>query len=347
MGNRPRFYHRGRIENLAAKQEYSKLDRYLDRLSRKGFDIAGVPFQLLDRLLEKQSKHQIESALPLARHTLGGQPRLLTAILNDLINSSSCKELRKIVRDSTAHPMTRFEAMGWTVFLRHRSAFPEQGEKLQDLFQFWDKDPPLEIQQAQKLWTSKAQNYVDYDDASAHDFILEKFGQDVADMYSALWHPALKSDVFRLCRLAKCGGLYCDADSRPGSLLSKFLQHAGNKVWASSMSNVPNCVVTNGFIAAPAGARMIEDFLDEVLRNIRDQAESGIFWLSGPGALTTFMYRNGSKYDVGLLSASCLKSDLFRQFDADYKKSEMNWRVFEYKRGLNNNAGLANALSPT
>ena len=340
-----KYNHRLRIDVLAGRQKFSALDQYLQRLSEKGFDVAGVPFRLVDGLLSTGAEGAaFQGLLPIARHTVGGQPRLLTGLLGDL-NDGSYGRLERIVSDTAAHSMTRFEAMGWAVYSGHRAEFPSADSPVLDVFQFWDQPvPPKEVLDAKQLWMRRADAYVWYDDLSGHEFIKEGFGETAAKAYSELWHPALKSDVFRLYRLAKNGGLYCDADGKPGYQIPDFLRCGGERVWASSMTNVPNCVVNNWFVAAPPCHPFIEAMLDQVLRNIHDINSRGIFWLSGPGAFTTFLYQNIGKYDVGLLPQSCLKSELFRQFDADYKHTEQNWRVYEHKLGLNNDSGLRCAL---
>lgn len=344
MGQPLKLNHRLRIDVLKAKQKFSKLDQYLEKISGKGFDVAGIPFQLIDDLMASGKRVNFDALVPLARHTIGGQPLLLKAILCDLrLNTQD--SLRQIVSDTTAHPMTRFEAMGWATYLVHKSPFPKGGSPTRDVFQFWDQTvPPSEILQGKKLWESTACKHVWYDDKSARQYILEGFGQDAAKEYSKLWHPALKSDVFRLYRLAKDGGVYCDADSRPEYRAPEFLALAGDRVWASSMTNVPNCVTNNWFIAASAENPLIEAMLEYVLSNIHNVSSRGIFWLSGPGAFTVFLYRNSGRYDVGLLSQGGLKSEIFRQFDATYKQTKQNWRVFEHELGLNNDEGLQQAL---
>lgn len=344
MGKPLRLSHRLRIDALRAKKNFSKLDQYLEKISGKGFDVAGIPFRLLDDFLTSGTEFGFDALMPLAHHTFGGQPRLLNAILCDLSHGTQDR-LHQIVSDIAAHPMTRFEAMGWATYLTHKSPFPQGGSQTSDVFQFWDQPvPPTEVLEGRKLWKSKTNKHVWYDGNSAQQYIGEGFGQDAAIEYSKLWHPALKSDVFRLYRLAKDGGVYCDADSRPEYRIPEFLKLAGGRVWASSMTNVPNCVTSNGFIAAPPKSPLIESLLECVLNNIRNAGPRGIFWLSGPGAFTEFLYRNSGKYDVDLLSHGCLKSELFRQFDATYKYTEQNWRVFESNLGLDNDAGLKQAL---
>lgn len=344
MGQKLKFNHRLRIDLLRKRQRFDKLDAYLGTLAAKGFDVAAVPFLVLDKVLTEGS--QIDSAAlgPLARHTLGGQPRLFAAVLTD-ISGAAQPALRQIVEDGMTHPMTRFEAMGWATYLAHRATTPSHGSPAGDLFQFWDQPvPPSEIVDAMRLWRRAATSHKWYDDAAASAYICEGFGADAARGYANLWHPALKSDVFRLYRLARDGGVYCDADSKPEHRAPDFLKRAGTRVWASSMTAMPNCAAINGFIAAPAQHPMIEGLLAEVLRNIADPQGRGIFWLSGPGALTGFLYRNAGRFDVGLLSQGCLKSDIFRQFDAAYKQTDQNWRVYEHNRDQGNDAGLRQIL---
>jgi phage terminase large subunit-like protein len=345
MGQPLKFNHRLRIDVLKSKQNFPKLDAYLNKIAEKGFDVAHVPFTLLDDILSNGTRVDLETLAPLARHTLGGQPRLFQAIV-DTMASGSHTALDHIAADGGAHPMTRFEAMGWAVFLAHQASFPDTGPPATQVFQFWDHpEPPVEIQHGKAQWQRTAHTHVWYDDTSAHDYIAQGFGETAAANYARLWHPAVKSDVFRLYRLAQDGGVYCDADSDPGFRASAFLRHAGGRVWASAMTNVPNCVTTNGFIVAPPEHPLILGLLEYVLDNIANAGARGIFWLSGPGAVTSFLYRNSDQYDVGLLPQGCLKTQIFKQFDAPYKHTDKNWRVYEHAAGLNNDAGLAAALA--
>lgn len=345
MGDDLKLNHKLRIGILKEKQNFAQLDQYLEKLSVKGVDVAAVPFQVINEVLSSGTDVDFEAIIPLARHTPGGQPRLLNALLADLGDTTQ-DGLRHIVADDTAHPMTRFEAMGWAVYLAHCAVVPMAGAPAGDVFQYWDQpNPPREIEAGRKQWNRAAKSHVWYGDAAAHDFIVEHFGTNAAFEYSNLSHPALKSDVFRLYRLAKLGGVYTDADSMPGFGIPHFLEVAGDRVWASCMTNVPNCATINGFIAAPASDPLIEALLEHVLRNVRDVTGRGVFWLSGPGAFTEFLYhRDGPDDAIGLLPQGVLKSELFSQFDAPYKYTNQNWRVFEHTLGLGNEKGLKRAL---
>jgi len=337
-----KFHHRIRLQTAYHKRKFDKLTGTLDRLTTRGFDIAGVPFQLLDQAFCDADVDGLEGMATLARFTHGGQPDLLRAIVNGVSHDNQ-SALDSLIQDVSAHPMTRFEAMGWAVFLRNRAGMPTSGMPVRDVFQFWDAPkPPQEIDAGIARWRDVAKTHSLYDEGAAADYIANHFGTDARRDFLTLWHPAVKSDVFRLYRLAQDGGCYCDADSNPELFAADFLKNAGDGVWLSAMTNVPNCVAINGLIAAPAQSPIIQRFLEQVLRNISERTFDNIFWLSGPGALTGYLYQSGATPRI--LPLGRLKSDVFRQFDAPYKTTEANWRVFEHKRGMSNDPGLAQTL---
>ncbi|MEM9968741.1 MAG: glycosyltransferase [Pseudomonadota bacterium] len=344
MAAKLNLYQRSRINALVRDHKFVALNRYLQKLSDKNVDVAGVPFHALDHVLSSSTEVDLAEMAPLAHHTLEGQPRLFWAILRDL-KAGAQDNLDEIALDDHAHPMTRFEAMGWAVFCANRAVFPAEGTQVTDVFQYWDQpEPPSQIKAARQKWVSAAHAHSWYDDAAAQEYIYAAFGPAAAREFDAFWHPALKSDVFRLYRLIKDGGIYCDADSLPEAEAAQFQSVGGSFLWASSLTHVPNCVVFNGWLAAPPQNVIIARLLSHVLQNIRDLEGAGIFWLSGPGAYTTFMYRHRHSVDLKLLPQGTLKAKVFRQFSAPYKETERNWRVYEHNRGLNNEAGVQNAL---
>ncbi|MEO0633617.1 MAG: hypothetical protein AAFY52_05735 [Pseudomonadota bacterium] len=336
MGKALKFQHWHKIRRLFAKRKGAELTAFLQTLDGRGFDVAGAPFRLIDEALSSGDVAGIGVMAGMAEVTRGGQPGLLRAVVADLEGGDA---LGALVRDAEAHPMTRFEAMGWQVFLRHRGGLPDKGPGVGDIFQFWDDpEPPAEIIAGQKAWQSLGQPVAWYSEDAAAEYVAQHFGADAAAQLRGLWHPALKSDLFRLYRLVQDGGLYADADSLPGPGAADFAACAGGGAWAASMTHVPKCVAINGFLAGPAGAPVFAGFLDHVLRNLADPPAPGIFWLSGPGAFTRYLW--GADADITLLPRGVQKEALFSQFDAPYKHTAQNWRVFEHGRGMGKADGL-------
>ena len=303
-------------------------------------DLAGLPFRLLDALLAEDATGDPDALASLADLLPAGQPRLFRAICAGLAQNDTTA-LQDIAATTSTHRISRWEATGWAVFLRHRAVWPAApGTKIPQLVQFWDQpELPRDLMKPRAAWVRHSPKSTLFDAAHAARFIARDYGPKAAAAFTALWHPAAQSDLFRLYYLLARGGLYVDADSLPGPAIAPFMAQGGGEVWASAMTRVPKCVTINGFLAVPKGAPLIAAYLSCVLRNLHDNPEGPIYWLSGPGALTRFLA--SGDHAIRLLPHATLQSRLFRQIDAAYKHTDRNWRVHENRRGLNDAASLA------
>jgi Glycosyltransferase sugar-binding region containing DXD motif len=315
----------------------------LATMAQQGFDVAGMPFRLMDRLLADGGPVDSDRLAELADLLPGGQPRLFRAICADLAGGG-CLALAQVHADLAAHPMTRWEALCWMVFLRNRAVPAATGPEVRQICQFWDQPvPPPEIATAMADWQALG-NWKRFDEATAVRFVARSHGEDAARFLAGLWHPAAKSDLFRLYWLHERGGVYVDADATPQPGISRFLGANGNQVWASAMTQVPHAVTINGFVAAPKGSPVIAHLIDSISRNLHDRPGGPIFWLCGPGAWTRALWR--CPLPVSLMPAASL-AQLFRQFDAPYKHTDRNWRVHEHQQGMKDEQILPDILAGT
>lgn len=315
----------------------------LTKAAQSGFDVAGVPFRLIDRLLAEGVPADPMDLAALADHLPGGQPRLFRAICTDL-PGRNCAALVALHADTSAHPMTRWEALCWALFLRNRAVPAMQGPPVRQICQFWDQpSPPSEIADAMADWAAMG-SWKRFDEAQAVRFVSRSHGESQARLLAQLWHPAAKSDLFRLYWLYERGGVYVDADGAPQSGTGSFMAANGDQVWASAMTQVPHAVTINGFVAAPKGSAVIGNLIETVSRNLRDRPGGPIFWLCGPGAWTRALWH--SQLPVSLMPAASL-ARVFRQFDAPYKHTDRNWRVHEHRLGLNDEQILPDILAGT
>ncbi len=85
------------------------------------------------------------------------------------------------------------------------------------LVQFWNDlyRLPQDVRDCIDSWrTIKEQGFqlLLFDDERAREFIVRELGPRYADAYDRCYHPAMRSDYFRLCYILKEGGCYLDAD---------------------------------------------------------------------------------------------------------------------------------------
>lgn len=85
------------------------------------------------------------------------------------------------------------------------------------LVQFWDDlcGLPRDVCECIETWRRLEEQgfqFLLFDDRRARDFISDGLGSRYAEAYDRCYHPAMRSDYFRLCYIFREGGCYVDAD---------------------------------------------------------------------------------------------------------------------------------------
>lgn len=84
------------------------------------------------------------------------------------------------------------------------------------IVQFWDDESiPIDVQECTETWKqlkSKGFKHVLFNDDCARRFIAETLHADNVKAFDRCYHPAMKSDYFRLCFIFSNGGFYVDVD---------------------------------------------------------------------------------------------------------------------------------------
>lgn len=191
-----------------------------------------------------------------------------------------------------------------------------------------------------------------FDDAAAHRYISERYGQLHAEAFLRCSHPAMRSDYLRLCVLLSEGGLYVDCDDvllndgwtrllEDGRLKLQPLCYdisAGGMMDSASIwqRDLPagerNFYVNNDPIAGPAGHPIL---LRALLRAtdllLRAEGRPEIQATTGPGNLTTTVAAHAREL---LARGDALDFSLIRdwetiaemRWDLSYRGDERNWR---------------------
>jgi len=214
------------------------------------------------------------------------------------------------------------------------------------LHQFWDRDPPRQITQLlrhnAKLCRRWGIGHEIWDHAQAETFLATHWPRQLA-LYRAAPHPAMASDLLRLCILHHHGGLWLDADmalradggARLPGLLHEVLVFKWNQ---PDRSNLPNWCF--GFRAGhPALAVLIDATaaaMEQALAHDPRAALRGILDVSGPGRFTRVLGGWIATHGCppGLLMLDVAEAyrmvqngpELLRA-PLDYKKTARHWLV--------------------
>ncbi|MBB2177535.1 glycosyltransferase family 32 protein [Gluconacetobacter johannae] len=86
-----------------------------------------------------------------------------------------------------------------------------------DVIQYWDDENiPPDVEIFMNSWKNiYGHNYKRYNMETAKNFIEENFVSEFLEAFLKCYHPAMRSDFFRLCYLYINGGIYIDADELP------------------------------------------------------------------------------------------------------------------------------------
>jgi hypothetical protein len=84
------------------------------------------------------------------------------------------------------------------------------------IVQFWDDEViPNDVQECIETWRqlkSRGIEHFLFNEGTARKFIAEKLSADNVKAFDRCYHPAMKSDYFRLCFISCTGGFYVDVD---------------------------------------------------------------------------------------------------------------------------------------
>lgn len=96
------------------------------------------------------------------------------------------------------------------ITLKHTNTIPKV------IIQFWDdNDIPKDVQECIKSWQSLKDNGIKhqiFDCNTARKFIENNLYEENVKAFDRCYHPAMKSDYFRLCYIYCNGGFYVDVD---------------------------------------------------------------------------------------------------------------------------------------
>lgn len=231
------------------------------------------------------------------------------------------------------------------------------------IVQFWDDENiPSDVQECTETWKhlkSRGFKHVLFNEDGARRFIAENLHADNVKAFDRCYHPAMKSDYFRLCFIFSIGGFYVDVDDvycridveclfsdqriklqplcfdvdNDGMVDSdKFIINGSfSKSWIFYFNNNP--------IVAPPGNHIIEYALRRTTRLILGCDENDLPEIqstTGPGNLTAsvvaYLSSHKSYIQDQCLSVLSEWGTYARTiWPLSYRNDERNWRLSNKK----------------
>lgn len=221
------------------------------------------------------------------------------------------------------------------------------------LVRFWHDpdDVPSDVRRCLDSWEELRDQGLSFrmlDDASAAEYIAERYGPREIAAFARCRHPAMRSDYLRLCFVLADGGLYVDADDvlvgtgwrnvfRDGSLKVQPLCYdlvAQGMVPASEIRRPDLSTsrrifyVNNNPVAAPPGHPVVRRALSRATdRLLGSKLEPEIQSTTGPGNLSAALVahaRESRILDYELL----LNWETTAEpcWELEYRSDDRNWR---------------------
>lgn len=202
--------------------------------------------------------------------------------------------------------------------------------------QYWDQpEPPDDVRTIMQSWRLPPpwQTRL-FDRRTAQAFIAAHHPPAVAHAFARCHHPAMRSDLFRLCYLVRCGGVYMDADEACADDGAALRQWLGGCDLAVPLLGGALPYANNALIGAAPEHPVLRAALDSATRRLcewPDASPPPVWDVTGPGLLTRHLVRHLQAH--GMAGLRLLSEAQWRQIcracnHLGYKQEAAgNWRM--------------------
>lgn len=233
------------------------------------------------------------------------------------------------------------------------------------IIQFWDShlDVPDDVRICMETWQplrGAGFALACFDDSSARRFVADNMESRHLKAFDACYHPAMRSDYFRLCYIGLCGGCYVDADDvYSGNSLGVLFNDGRLKLYPLCYDVLSGAMVppeaftrpdadsrkwifyfNNNPIIAPPGDPIVLRALErstELLNAMASGELPDIQSTTGPGNLTASLVAQAlmcDETDTDLALMVLLNWGQFATsvWPLSYRADGRNWRLSNRKR---------------
>ena len=209
----------------------------------------------------------------------------------DAVSGSPAQRVEELIALCRRYPDSTLVATSLLDALRRSGALsgapPLESEHVipRRIIQFWDSSPPPDdVLSIMQSWSEMNEDcaHERFDDLRARAFLAAHHDREVLVAYHRATAPAMKADLFRLAYLARCGGIYVDADDRCTAPITALLpQGVTLALYREYLGTLGN-----NFMAAVAEHKVVLAALQQAVTAI-NRGDQDILWLAtGPGLIT-------------------------------------------------------------
>ncbi len=209
------------------------------------------------------------------------------------------------------------------------------------LVRFWDSpSPPPDVAELLATWAPFHPGYeiLTFNDMSARAFVAKHYDRRYVDAFDMTNHPAMRSDLFRLAYLFRCGGIYMDADERCFQSVEELRRKAGSLAVRRMEDNGLTYLNNTPIFAAP-GLPFVKEWLDRVVDAVLASRDGKLrIWLAtGPGILSRVFAQRvvlDQAYPMRVLIINDWASFSWMVF-CDYKYTGRHWLLHDSRGWAN------------
>lgn len=151
------------------------------------------------------------------------------------------------------------------------------------------------------------------------DFIKENFSSEIFESYSRIQIGAAQADFWRLLVLYKQGGVYMDIDAHLVWPLSSIILDEQSELYIV----IRKKEISNYFIASASDNSHLQQMIDLVMKNIKENTLKNVYFLTGPGVFNQILDMN--EVNTTYYRYTCNQGNFTNDYFQYVDKAEGKW----------------------
>ena len=157
------------------------------------------------------------------------------------------------------------------------------------------------------------------------DFIKSNYSPEIYENYSKIQIGAAQADFWRLLVLQKCGGVYLDIDAHLVWSLGSIINPEYDELYITTKKGG----ISNYFIASKKDNLHLQQMIDMVLKNIKENSLTNVYDLTGPGVFDQVLDK--TKVHTTYYKYTCNQGNFTNEYFQYLDKPQGKWTKAQKK----------------